>query len=297
MSAEQRRVRAHVGRAVRRVVEPVSASRATSDSVASVIASVVARRWRASFIVRTTSGCGAAGREADDERALVDPRQAAERLLRRARRRPRRGGRAASAGGAGSWRRRPSGRCRRSASFGAVVIASTAASTSSRDRSARGLLDVHVIGRERGLELGLVEREQRRSPPLVAAVGRGARRYSSRAACWSSGKPSKPSACEKRTTVELEVLARLRQLLGRVERRLVEVIDDVLGDVLLGAGELVEARDDVGGERSVASDVVALGVLLLGSGGDSSLHRRARVSTAPLVVPSRPRSRLPFAAA
>ena len=27
-------------------------------------------------------------------------------------------------------------------------------------------------------------------------------RYSSRAASWSSGKPSKPSACEKRTTVE-----------------------------------------------------------------------------------------------
>src|SRR5207245_124056 len=34
------------------------------------------------------------------------------------------------------------------------------------------------------------------------------RRYSSRAAACSSGKPSKPSACEKRTTVELEVLAR-----------------------------------------------------------------------------------------
>src|SRR3954453_18757107 len=34
------------------------------------------------------------------------------------------------------------------------------------------------------------------------------RRYSSRAACWSSGKPSKPSACEKRTTVEEDVAAR-----------------------------------------------------------------------------------------
>ena len=34
------------------------------------------------------------------------------------------------------------------------------------------------------------------------------RRYSSIAECWSSGKPSKPSACEKRTTVELEVFAR-----------------------------------------------------------------------------------------
>ena len=35
-----------------------------------------------------------------------------------------------------------------------------------------------------------------------------ARRYSSRAAPCSSGKPSKPSAWEKRTTVELEVFAR-----------------------------------------------------------------------------------------
>ncbi len=35
-----------------------------------------------------------------------------------------------------------------------------------------------------------------------------ARRYSSRAAPCSSGKPSNPSAWEKRTTVELEVFAR-----------------------------------------------------------------------------------------
>src|SRR3954447_24124648 len=34
------------------------------------------------------------------------------------------------------------------------------------------------------------------------------RRYSSRADAWSSGNPSKPSAWAKRTTVELEVLAR-----------------------------------------------------------------------------------------
>src|SRR3954466_4008389 len=33
------------------------------------------------------------------------------------------------------------------------------------------------------------------------------RPYSSRAAAWSSGKPSKPRACAKRTTVELEVFA------------------------------------------------------------------------------------------
>src|SRR3954463_12549949 len=33
-------------------------------------------------------------------------------------------------------------------------------------------------------------------------------RYSSRAASCNSGKPSKPSACENRTTVEEDVLAR-----------------------------------------------------------------------------------------
>src|SRR5689334_6233926 len=37
-----------------------------------------------------------------------------------------------------------------------------------------------------------------------------------------------------------------------MERDLVEMVDHVLGDVLLRAGELVEARGDVGGERLVA---------------------------------------------
>src|SRR5205823_5152129 len=44
------------------------------------------------------------------------------------------------------------------------------------------------------------------APPV--ACGACMRRYSSRAAPCSSGKPSKPSACEKRTTVELDVFAR-----------------------------------------------------------------------------------------
>ena len=44
--------------------------------------------------------------------------------------------------------------------------------------------------------------------PLLGSAARCRWRYSSRAASWSSGKPSKPSACEKRTTVEDDVLAR-----------------------------------------------------------------------------------------
>src|SRR5215212_8624401 len=43
---------------------------------------------------------------------------------------------------------------------------------------------------------------------VTAAPFSRIRRYSSRAEAWSSGNPSKPSAWAKRTTVELEVLAR-----------------------------------------------------------------------------------------
>src|SRR3954452_7329999 len=44
--------------------------------------------------------------------------------------------------------------------------------------------------------------------PALSAPEATRRRYSSRAELWSSGKPSKPSACENRTTVDDEVLAR-----------------------------------------------------------------------------------------
>src|SRR5918999_61916 len=56
---------------------------------------------------------------------------------------------------------------------------------------------VWSIGKSGGPAMSLTEE------PLSRA-----RRYSSRAADCSSGKPSKPSACAKRTTVELEVFAR-----------------------------------------------------------------------------------------
>ena len=66
------------------------------------------------------------------------------------------------------------------------------------------------------------------------------------------GEPSKPSACEKRTTV-LDESSAPGQLLGRLEGRLVEMVDDVLGDILLRARELVEAGPYVGGERLVTT--------------------------------------------
>ena len=43
---------------------------------------------------------------------------------------------------------------------------------------------------------------------MVSAPDATRRRYSSRAELCSSGKPSNPSACEKRTTVDDEVFAR-----------------------------------------------------------------------------------------
>ena len=84
---------------------------------------------------------------------------------------------------------------------GASAIASIARVHLRARDLARRLLDVDVVGGQRGLELVLVEREERRRSVAAVAPRRGRRRYSSRAACCSSGKPSKPSACEKRTTV------------------------------------------------------------------------------------------------
>jgi hypothetical protein len=71
--------------------------------------------------------------------------------------------------------------------------------------AARGVFDVDVVGRDGLFERGLVEAEERRRQlrrlrcPVVVAV---------LLASWSSGKPSKPSAWLKRTTVDDEVFAR-----------------------------------------------------------------------------------------
>ena len=56
-------------------------SLATSESVASVIAAVRALRWRASFIARTTSGCGRPAERPITSVSLVDAPEPAERLL------------------------------------------------------------------------------------------------------------------------------------------------------------------------------------------------------------------------
>ena len=217
----------------------ICASLATSDSVASVIATVVAWRWRASFIARTTSGCGRPALRPDRRACARRSRpSAAERLLRRATRRSRRAGRAASAGGAGSEAKKAIWSVPMTSRRSASTIASIADSTSRARDLARRLLDVDVVGGERRLELVLVEREQRRGRRAAAGRRRPPRRGGGTprapSAC-SSGKPSKPSACEKRTTVERRGVRAARELLGGLEGDLVEVVDDVLRDVLLRA--------------------------------------------------------------
>lgn len=72
----------------------------------------------------------------------------------------------------------------------------------------RGVLDVDVVGGQRRLELRVVEREQRRGATGdLTGAGRAATVLVTRC-LLELGKPSKPSACEKRTTVLEEVFAR-----------------------------------------------------------------------------------------
>ena len=105
----------------------------------------------------------------------------------------------------------------------------------------------------RGLERVLVEREQRRRRSRPAAVGVAV----PVAVLLARG------LLELREALEAERLREAhdgrargvraaRELLGGLEGDLVEVVDDVLRDVLLGARELVEAGGDVGGEGLVA---------------------------------------------
>ena len=88
----------------------------------------------------------------------------------------------------------------------AVAIASTAPSTSERD-TLRAVSSTLTWSAAMADSNGaLVEAEQRLGLRLAL---RPARAGTPRARpAWSSGKPSKPSACEKRTTVEDDVLAR-----------------------------------------------------------------------------------------
>ena len=152
----------------------------------------------------------AAGGQADDQRAVIDPAQATEGLLRGA------------GHDLGPQIEQHQQVTQVAGEEGHLVGPGDQHPVGGHDRVDRRLevrarqlvgrvLDVDVVGGQRGLELGVIEREQRRrraerlDPGFIPPTRR---RYSSRAACCSSGKPSKPSAWEKRTTVLEDVLAR-----------------------------------------------------------------------------------------
>ena len=102
---------------------------------------------------------------------------------------------------------------------------------------ARGLLDVGVVGGQRGLELGVVEVEERAVGALALALG----------AVGGRGPVLLDRRLLKlRVALEAERLGEAHdgrrggvrppgQLLGGLEGGLVEVVDDVAGDVLLRA--------------------------------------------------------------
>src|SRR5262249_30230619 len=156
---------------------------------------------------------------------------------------------------------------------------------------ARGLLDVEVIRGERGLELVLIEREQWRGAP-------GGARWHGLALHAAGFLPRR--RLQLRKPLEAERLGEAHhrgarsvgsagELLGGLEGGLVEVVDDVLGDVLLRAGAVLVACADVFGQALVLARAAARGPAgrrALGGGSDESLHRRP-VSTGPPDTPAR----------
>ena len=195
--------------------------------------------------MRVISGCGRPAERPIDERLIVDPAEAPERLLRRA----------------GDDLRAEVEQHQQVAQVAGeerhLVGAGDQHLVGGHDRVDRGLdvgarelvrgvLDVDVVGGQRRLELGVVEREQRRRAAASVSVGAGRA-----AAVLVAGRLLElGEALEAERLGEPHDRARgrarpPRELLRGLERGLVEVVDDVLGDVLLRARELVEAGPDV----------------------------------------------------
>ncbi len=125
---------------------------------------------------------------------------------------------------------------------------------------AGGLLHVQVIGRQRRLELVLVEREQRRGCACAPAI-LGAALGVDPAVFLARGRLQLGEALEAERLREAHDcgaggVGAARQLLGRLEGGLVEMVDDVLRHVLLRARALVEARLDVLGQALVLARAV-----------------------------------------
>src|SRR3954471_3723110 len=291
---EQRGVRAHVGGAVRGVVQ------ADLRELGDLRERRIGDRDRARLAMTRElhradhERVRTAGRQADDERLVVDAPEPAERLLRRAR--DELGLEVEQheqvAQVAGEERHLVGARDQDAARLADRVDRRLDVAAAD---APRGLLHVDVVGRDGGLEVALVEREQRRRAAVAVAAlvvepGRDAaaellaRRGLQLGEALEAerlGEPHDGRARRARAAGEL---------LGRLEGDLVEVVDDVLRDVLLRARELVEPRTDVRRESLVAAGLVRG----LRRGRSRALHWQARYSTARAGLPStRPRSRTP----
>ena len=142
---------------------------------------------------------------------------------------------------------------------------------------ARGLLDVHVVRGDRRLERVLVEREERRGRAAAADLAGGdAAPVLLDRRVLELGEALEAERLREAHDRRARGVRAARELLGRLEGDLVEVVDDVLRDVLLRARELVEPRLDVRGEG-----LVAAGLMGRGRGRRRrALHGRTLVSTA-----------------
>src|SRR3954454_2644117 len=273
--AQQRGVRADVGRRVRRVVQADLgelgdlAQRRVGDRDRLRLA--VARQLHRAHDERM----GAPRAQADDERVGVDARELAERLLRR---------RGDDVGAQVEQREQVAQVRREERHLVGADDQHARRGGEGVDRGldvgarhlARRLLDVDVIGGQRGLELALVEREQRLgggradpAPPTrrvhaPVLVARGALQL---------GEALEAERLREAHDGGARGVRAPRELLRGLEGRLVEVVDDVLRDVLLGARELVEPGLDVRGEGLV------LGALVRQRGRRrSALHVRRALS-------------------
>ena len=189
----------------------------------------------------------AAGGEGDHERVLVDARQARDRVLARA----------GDDLGADVEQRQQVAQV--AGEEGELVHADDHHPVRRAERGDAGLdllagevadrlLDVRVIGGQRGLELGVVEVEQRAPCEVPVSAGAAAAVLLDRR-LLKLGIALEAERLREADDGRRRGVGAAGELLGGLEGGLVEVVDDVAGDVLLRARELVEAFGDVGGER------------------------------------------------
>ena len=129
----------------------------------------------------------------------------------------------------------------------ALVIASTAAIEGRAVHPARGLLDVDLVGSDDRLGRRRVETEER---AVGARLLFAARRAVLLAGCGLKfGEAFEAERLAEAHDGRRRSLDLRRELLGRLEGRLLEVVDDVERDVALGARAAVEVAADQLAER------------------------------------------------